>query len=597
MFPHQTTSAGVLQVPDCHGQPLCDPTPVCPACGGLECLCRPRFFAGQLLSEEDLNRLDHYIQAKNRIHNRYLHGWGVVCGLEVVCGVCDEQGRVLVKPGYALSPCGNDIIVCRNESVDICDLINRCRPPRDECHDLFAQPTPPQQPGGVIDPAGVPGQDICSGAEEWVLAICYTEKPSRGVAALRATVPEHVCGCGCGGSGTCGCGSHDGHQHGTKSECGCKDRGATKRKSPHTTSRTLPEQCEPTVTCEGYRFVVYKKPKRDPNRRDFGAAQKRLLCCMAPLFRDVGRGPGVVTSPQQGQAWVIEFRDTVKEFLLNEGLYDCEIADKLAKVVVPAVTNQPADTAMQALNQTAVSIADVAGLALQKCLCAALLPPCPEPSQNDCVPIATVTVKRGECRVVRICNIGARRFLVTWPNIGYWLSLFINRNPLTPVLEKLCCEFDPADWKAAGVNVFHGATGDVADQMPAKHSPLVALLWKAIREPARRVTAEHLLLGAIDARNGQGQPFVSQEELAYPGEFLLFTDVVAPLVRNLIPMLRTVDPATGQTPIDFAAGGGAAGVDLAGLANQVAELRTRLAAQQKKIDQQQKTINDLKKTP
>ena len=44
-----------------------DPCAPCPECGGLECLCRPRFFAGQLLTEADLNRLDHYIVAKNRL--------------------------------------------------------------------------------------------------------------------------------------------------------------------------------------------------------------------------------------------------------------------------------------------------------------------------------------------------------------------------------------------------------------------------------------------------------------------------------------------------------------------------------------------------
>src|SRR5215470_1506790 len=77
-----------------------DPCTPCPECGGLECLCRPRFFAGQLLTEADLNRLDHYIVAKNRLHNRYLHGWGVACGMEVVCHPCGNL--VTVKTGYAL---------------------------------------------------------------------------------------------------------------------------------------------------------------------------------------------------------------------------------------------------------------------------------------------------------------------------------------------------------------------------------------------------------------------------------------------------------------------------------------------------------------
>src|SRR5574340_614895 len=85
----------------------------CPVCLGIECLDRPRFFAGQLLNEADLNSAQAYVMAKNRLHNRYLHGPGVVCGLEVVCNDCD--GYVTVKPGYAIDPCGNDIIVCQEK--------------------------------------------------------------------------------------------------------------------------------------------------------------------------------------------------------------------------------------------------------------------------------------------------------------------------------------------------------------------------------------------------------------------------------------------------------------------------------------------------
>ena len=46
-------------------RPPVQKSPCCPDCGALECLCRPRFFAGQLLSEQDLNRLDQYIKNKN----------------------------------------------------------------------------------------------------------------------------------------------------------------------------------------------------------------------------------------------------------------------------------------------------------------------------------------------------------------------------------------------------------------------------------------------------------------------------------------------------------------------------------------------------
>jgi hypothetical protein len=189
------TNSRFQTLPDCRERVVCDTRPVCPVCGGLECLCRPRFFAGQLLTEDDLNRLERYVIDKNKLHNRYLFGSGVACGLEVVCSVCDadsNRGKVVVQPGYALSPCGNDIVVCKQETVDVCDLISRCRPPQaDEC----------------FDPSAVTLECV-DAAEDWVLAVCYDEKPSRGITALRGSGAKSSCdcggGCGCGGGGTGG---------------------------------------------------------------------------------------------------------------------------------------------------------------------------------------------------------------------------------------------------------------------------------------------------------------------------------------------------------------------------------------------------------
>jgi len=116
--------------------------PPCPVCKGLECLCRPRFFPGQLLSDEDLNRLQRYITGKNKLHNRYLHGWGVACGLEVVCDPC-KPANVVVRSGYALSPCGDDIVLCGDQSVNICELIERCRKPDAVCDPPYQSPPQP----------------------------------------------------------------------------------------------------------------------------------------------------------------------------------------------------------------------------------------------------------------------------------------------------------------------------------------------------------------------------------------------------------------------------------------------------------------------
>ena len=88
--------------------------------------CRPRFFAGQLLTEEDLDLLVDYVVGKNRLRNRYLFGSGVVCGLAVTCHPCGG-GVVVVSPGYAIDCCGNDIYLPCPEEVDINALVRELR--------------------------------------------------------------------------------------------------------------------------------------------------------------------------------------------------------------------------------------------------------------------------------------------------------------------------------------------------------------------------------------------------------------------------------------------------------------------------------------
>jgi hypothetical protein len=160
--------------------PACQP---CPDCGGLNCLCRPRFFGGQLLTEQDLNRLDHYIVAKNQLHNRDLVGSGVVRGLEVQCSPCGNT--VSVSAGYAINTCGNDIIVCSADTVDICKLINACT------RSIAANCAPYKD------------NTRCEDLEQdWILAIRYQGTPSRGATALTGSAQ-----CSCGSAGSCSCGS------------------------------------------------------------------------------------------------------------------------------------------------------------------------------------------------------------------------------------------------------------------------------------------------------------------------------------------------------------------------------------------------------
>lgn len=70
--------------------------------------------------------LDRLCAARDlRFHNKYLHGWGIVCGLQVECGP-DGPGQprrhITVRKGYAIDCEGNDIILDQNESLDLVAL-------------------------------------------------------------------------------------------------------------------------------------------------------------------------------------------------------------------------------------------------------------------------------------------------------------------------------------------------------------------------------------------------------------------------------------------------------------------------------------------
>jgi hypothetical protein len=107
------------------GSPCCCGGAGCTSCQG-EQFVRPRFFAGQLLTEDDLQSLSDYVAGKNRLHNRFLFGSGVVCGLQVKLNPC-ACGQVTVNPGYALDCCGNDIVVSCSQTLDINKMIRELK--------------------------------------------------------------------------------------------------------------------------------------------------------------------------------------------------------------------------------------------------------------------------------------------------------------------------------------------------------------------------------------------------------------------------------------------------------------------------------------
>lgn len=92
--------------------------------GPFGALKRPQYEVGEYLAASSLLIEQRYRLQRLRQHNRYLHGWGVLCGLQVV--PAQEPGRpwaVRVCPGYALGCCGEEIEVGSSTVVDIRDYL------------------------------------------------------------------------------------------------------------------------------------------------------------------------------------------------------------------------------------------------------------------------------------------------------------------------------------------------------------------------------------------------------------------------------------------------------------------------------------------
>lgn len=73
---------------------------------------RNNFFSGRLLTAADLQLEQTYFREKQRLHNRALHGFGIVFGLEV----SRRRDSLLITGGLALDCEGNEIVVPETQS-------------------------------------------------------------------------------------------------------------------------------------------------------------------------------------------------------------------------------------------------------------------------------------------------------------------------------------------------------------------------------------------------------------------------------------------------------------------------------------------------
>lgn len=79
---------------------------------------RPNYYAGKLMTADDFLAEQNYQLERQWQHNRMLHGYGIVVGLEVGLDVNEDGStQVIVSPGYALDGWGREIVVTEPISI------------------------------------------------------------------------------------------------------------------------------------------------------------------------------------------------------------------------------------------------------------------------------------------------------------------------------------------------------------------------------------------------------------------------------------------------------------------------------------------------
>ncbi|MBN1657585.1 MAG: hypothetical protein JXA93_04240 [Anaerolineae bacterium] len=86
---------------------------------------RPRYFPRQLITHEIMTLEANYFRQRLRLHNRLLHGWGIVCGATVCPAVNPDDNQALlpwhvtITRGYILGPYGDEILIDDDQVIDL----------------------------------------------------------------------------------------------------------------------------------------------------------------------------------------------------------------------------------------------------------------------------------------------------------------------------------------------------------------------------------------------------------------------------------------------------------------------------------------------
>jgi hypothetical protein len=255
---------------------------------------------------------------------------------------------------------------------------------------------------------------------------------------------------------------------------------------------------------------------------------------------------------------------------------------------------------IRVVTQTVQRLGTVVAEYLRPCFCSTLLPPCPPPAEDNCVPLASIRVHRSDCHILKVCNFDFRQIAITVPALQHWLSLLRAGDPLRRGLAQLCCqpfrveqvpvdrfERTPVGRPVPLGRTFTAAVDPAAVTFATREQELTHLAAQAWANRAKTLNPYTLLLDALGAVDAQGQPLLSALERGNPVEAVLLNQMVLPLLSSFLPEARREVTPQAVPAADLPA------AEAAG--SELAQLREMVEAQRQTVEALQQEVNKLKK--
>lgn len=157
---------------------------------------RPNYFNGKLMTADDFQAEQDYQRDMRWLHNRMLHGYGIVVGLEVgMEEAANGATQITVSPGYALDGWGREIVLPEPVSIflpgdrhDLIIYIKYTEQTDDDDHKTVA---PTQDATSVLNPPfSMDGARVLFEPSTSERAIAPTTRPDYAISLARLRRPH-----------------------------------------------------------------------------------------------------------------------------------------------------------------------------------------------------------------------------------------------------------------------------------------------------------------------------------------------------------------------------------------------------------------------